>query len=344
MALGIFRGIENRGGYRPSLFHRIFRGRISGNVINGLGEAEHRRPRPIYHDQSIWHPWRIVQDAFYVRVALRGFWRFVIRSNALDRRKPAPIPPDRSEASPEQWTVRLKQAAVNFGANVVGVARMDPEWVFEGDEVREPWIVVLGTRMDYDQLVATTKRDYETSLGTVMETYCRGHEISVELADWIRRQGWHARGFGSPWRTPVNLIPAAIAAGLGELGKHGSLINRQLGSCFRLAYVLTEVPLVPDRRDEFGGDDFCLRCQLCTKECPPDAISDQKQLVRGVERWYVDFDRCVPYFNENYGCGLCLAVCPWSRPGVAERLATKMAERRDSRDGWARTGERRSSR
>ncbi|MGH7860215.1 MAG: 4Fe-4S dicluster domain-containing protein, partial [Candidatus Binatia bacterium] len=208
---------------------------------------------------------------------------------------------------------------------------MDPEWVFEGENVEEPWIVVLASRMDYQRLAATMRRDFRTGLGTVMETYYRGHDTAVKLADWIRAQGWPAKGYGSPRRTPVNLLPAAIAAGLGELGKHGSLIHPRLGSCFRLAYVVTELPLAADRRADFGADEFCLSCQLCTRECPPAAISEQKQLVRGVERWYVDFDRCVPYFNENYGCGLCLAVCPWSRPRVAETLTAKMAKRRADR-------------
>lgn len=333
---GWLRGTEDERGYRPSLFHRWFRGRISGNEINGLGETKRRRPQPVYHDQGRWHPWRIVQDAFYLRVSLGGFWRFVMASDRLDRRRPAPVSPVRVEDTPEDWSARVKRAAREIGADAVGIARMDAEWVFEGEEVTEPWIIVLGSRMNYDRLAATVRRDFRTGLGTVMETYYRGHEAAVRLADWIHAQGWRATGYGSPRRTPVNLVPAAIAAGLGELGKHGSLINRDLGSCFRLAYVLTELPLLPDRPDDFGADDFCLNCQLCTKECPPEAISDEKQLVRGVERWYVDFDRCVPYFNDNYGCGLCLAVCPWSRPGVAERLTVKMQRRREARTEGAR--------
>lgn len=30
----------------------------------------------------------------------------------------------------------------------------------------------------------------------------------------------------------------------------------------------------------------------------------------------MDFDKCVPYFNEHMGCGICLAACPWSQPGA----------------------------
>jgi epoxyqueuosine reductase QueG len=60
-----------------------------------------------------------------------------------------------------------------------------------------------------------------------------------------------------------------------------------------------------------------------------DAIQHEKQWVRGVEKWYVDFDRCVLYFNEHNGCGICIAQCPWSRPGTASRLAERMTRRRE---------------
>jgi epoxyqueuosine reductase len=127
---------------------------------------------------------------------------------------------------------------------------------------------------------------------------------------------------------PINLIPAALACGFGELGKHGSIINRRFGSSFRLASVLTDLPLVADRPDDFGADDFCARCQLCTRSCPPEAIFDEKQLVRGTQKWYVDFDRCVPYFNDTFGCAICIAVCPWSRPALTSTLVRKMESRR----------------
>jgi len=70
-----------------------------------------------------------------------------------------------------------------------------------------------------------------------------------------------------------------------------------------------------------------MRCQACTRGCPPGAISPQKQLVRGTMKWYVDFDKCIPYFGETFACGICLAACPWSRPGLAPRLAEQWTKR-----------------
>ena len=87
------------------------------------------------------------------------------------------------------------------------------------------------------------------------------------------------------------------------------------------------MPLVETAPDPFAADDFCMTCQVCARARPPDAIADHKQMVRGVERWYVDFDKqCIPYFAESASCGICIAVCPW-RPNVRPKLLATMARR-----------------
>ena len=77
---------------------------------------------------------------------------------------------------------------------------------------------------------------------------------------------------------------------------------------------------------------------VCINACPVSAITDDKQYVRGVEKWYVDFDKCIPYFNETHGCGICIAVCPWSPPDAAPRLAQKMLRRKQRRESPDSTG------
>jgi epoxyqueuosine reductase QueG len=105
------------------------------------------------------------------------------------------------------------------------------------------------------------------------------------------------------------------------------LISRKFGSGVRLAGVTTDMPLVATSPDSFGADQFCSTCQVCTNACPPGAISEKKQLVRGVERWYVDFDKCIPFFAEAASCGICIAECPWTRPSVRPKLLATMARR-----------------
>ena len=56
---------------------------------------------------------------------------------------------------------------------------------------------------------------------------------------------------------------------------------------------------------------FNIKARSCEDACPPEAIASDKQLVRGDVKWYVDFDKCLPFFNEHQGCAVCIAVCPW---------------------------------
>jgi epoxyqueuosine reductase QueG len=235
------------------------------------------------------------------------------------------VAPERPDWSARQWTARVKEAALGREADLVGIARLDPDWVFEGYAAPYQWIVVLAVAMDYACLATAPSHK---SQAEVHNQYGRATRAAHKLASWMHEQGWEAKPHGGPRAGPVLMIPAAIAAGLGELGKHGSMINRRFGSSFRLACVMTDLPLVADAPDIFGADDFCTRCQVCAKVCPVDAIQSDRQMVRGENKWYVDFDQCILYFVENNGCGICIGQCPWSRTGVAPRLAEKMSRRK----------------
>lgn len=329
--MGILYGDEFKSGYRPSLFHCWFKPGVSGNTLNGLGEKEVRRPTPLYHRQDSWHPWRLVQEMFYLRSVFANRMLEVFKSKLLDMKKPAGINSQQVIRTPEEWTKKIKDYANSIGIDKVGITAIRPEWIFEGDSLPEKYVIILAMRMDYESMAHTIKRDFRTPLKEVLEVYYRSHVKSRKLADWLRQQGWAARGFGGPMGSALNILPAAIEAGIGELGKHGSLICKEMGALFRLAYVVTDLPIATDRFTDAGVDDFCLRCNLCAVQCPPKAISNEKQMVRGVERWYVNFDQCVPYFNENLACGLCLAVCPWSQPGSAETITRKMMRLREKR-------------
>ena len=328
--MGILYGEETADDYRPSLWHRWFKPKTSGNSLNGVGETAVRRPTPLYHRQDYWHPWRLVQDMFYVRMTFAGNFLQVFKSNFLDRKRPAPVASKPTNASPEAWAKRIKDYVRANGVDKVGIVEIKPEWIFEGDELPEKYAIILASRMKHEPMYKSRTLKFRRTGKEVMDTYWYGHQRARELADWLRRQGWPARGYGNPMGTPLSLVPAAIEAGIGELGKHGSLICKEMGSLFRLAYVVTDLPLAVDNATDIGVDDFCLRCRACSTACPPNALSEEKVLVRGVERWYVDFDKCVPYFNEHCGCALCLAVCPWSQPGVGPSLSEKMLSKRVS--------------
>lgn len=320
------------GSYTPPRIHWWLKPEVSGNTINGVDETEVRRPTPIYHHAGKNLAYQRMQNSFYMKIARNPFyWPRFKEVQRLDRSKPTPIAETQKTASPQNWSNAIKTFALENGADVVGIAAMKNEWVFDGYEGPEkhPWIIMIGVKMNHAILQRMADKGVDTKAGThVIDIYNHGNRTARRVANWLREQGWYAYGSCGPMAGPVTLIPPAIEAGLGELGKHGSTINRTLGANFRLAYLLTDVPLVADKPDIFGADEFCTNCNLCQVNCPPDAIYSTKQMIRGTEKWYVDFDKCVPYFNDSQGCGICLAVCPWSRPGLAERLVDKMTRRK----------------
>jgi ferredoxin len=320
------RGRKPKPPFVPCAEQRALWPEVSGNTINGVGETTVRRPSPIY-----WHdPAVTPHGALQVWMMDQGLKEPALHAQRERRakvigREPAPIAETRVERPPPEAARLAKKKAKALGADLVGITRIDPLWVYEGYELDYPWVIMLGVAMEYE-LLATAPE--VTAAMAVVEGYTQGWRVAQPLADWIRRDGWRAEPRGGPPAGPIALIPAALACGFGELGKHGSIINRELGSNFRLAAVFTDLPLEADSAVEFGADDFCVNCQACVNACPVDAITHEKQLVRGATKWYVDFDRCLPYFNETYGCAVCLAACPWSLPGTAPALADKMLARR----------------
>jgi epoxyqueuosine reductase len=300
---------------------------VSGNTLNGLGETERRRPSPIfwhYGDDSLPH--KALQDYYLKQYEeIPELQNFQHKFGGRGSAKPPERPHTPTEDTPENWVARIREHGLANESDIVGVARVNQDWVFEGYEVNDPWIVMIGVAMDHTELA---KAPSVESPIEVITQYNRGTRAARAIANFIQGHGYSARPHGGPTAGPMLLIPPALESGMGELGKHGSIINRRFGSSFRLAGVLTDMPLAAGAPDVFGADDFCLNCQICTTACPPDAIKREKNPVRGIDKWYVDFDKCIPYFNETQGCGICIAVCPWSTPGRAPQMAEKMTARR----------------
>lgn len=331
-SFGIIKGRRTKKGYKQSLLHRLLKPKVLGSDINGRGEKTFRRPRPVYHFRNtpeVKLDFRWVQQLFYMRMYRSKSFHHRIEERKRNITRPLPaIATTRIEDTPENWTRKVKEFSLANEADMVGIARMNQDWVYEGYDIREPWIIMHGVRQDYEKI--STAPDHTTN-EEVLDQYNRAHRANYALARWIREQGYHAERYKGFLGTGLTMIPAAIAAGFGQLGKHGSLINREVGPNFRLGYVLTDMPLIPDEEDSSAIDDFCMNCQICTRNCPTDAISDTKQWVRGVEKWYVDFDKCVPFFNDTFGCNVCVATCPFSRPGAAEPLLLKLEKRREKK-------------
>ncbi len=298
---------------------------ISGNKINGLNELKFRRPEYVY--------WRDPKEITFGELQ-KWFYKQNIDPKLQDGRNDriieeavsiAEISDTLTIKTENEWSEAIKLKSAELGVDAVGITSLEMNRTYEGVSVPYNTIIVLGLAMDYNEMSAAP----EVSAGAhVVKEYTRGMKASKRLAGWLRFHGHDAEPEHGPFAGKLPLIPSAIAAGLGELGKHGSVINKKMGSCFRLAAVLTNMRLKHDKPDIFGADDFCTNCQICSKFCPPDAILHEKKNVRGEKKWYVDFDKCLPFFNETAGCGICVTVCPFSRPEVRPNLMAKLNRKR----------------
>lgn len=119
---------------------------------------------------------------------------------------------------------------------------------------------------------------------------------------------------------PVLEKPLAEKAGLGWIGKHTNLINRDAGSWFFLGELYTDIALPADEPEV----SHCGTCTACIDVCPTQAIVGPYQL---------DARRCISYLtielkgtipleyrkligNRVFGCDDCQVFCPWNKFAV----------------------------
>jgi len=302
---------------------------ISGNAVNGCGETDFRRASHVYwHDPELiahgrLQQWFYTQDPDNPAVAEAR----TARAGILDIEVP-PVTGEPVRQSATRWSAELSAFAATLDMELFGITALRPEWIFEGETLDYEWAIMIGVAHDYEQ-IRTAPED--TAGAEVIRQYGRASKAAKDISTWIRRRGWDAAPCAGPMAGPLLMIPPAIECGFGELGKHGSIINKDYGSSFRLSSVLTKLPLIPTPPVSYEVDDFCSRCQVCSNACPPEAIQPEKVPVRGISKWYVDFDKCIGFFNQNYGCAICIAVCPWSMPGRGPKIVEQLLRRKRRR-------------
>ena len=104
---------------------------------------------------------------------------------------------------------------------------------------------------------------------------------------------------------------AAVAAGLGNIGKNTLLITPEFGPRVRLACLVTDAPLPSTRKKDelLTPEQVCGSCKICIEKCPVSAL--------GVNT--IDKQKC-QFWMDQCQCALCMAVCPKGKRG--EKRAT----------------------
>jgi len=200
-----------------------------------------------------------------------------------------------------------------------GVKRSRPAELMPGT------VRVISARMDYlppasaDPWSVLQRPD----LGYVSR-YALGRDYHKVLRQRLQRLAEHIVAVIGPFghRVFVDSAPVlekalAQKAGLGWIGKHSNLLDRQAGSWFFLGEIYVDLPLPVDS----PATAHCGRCTACLDICPTRAI---------VAPYQVDARRCISYHtielpgpiplefrraigNRIYGCDDCQLVCPWNR-------------------------------
>ena len=144
---------------------------------------------------------------------------------------------------------------------------------------------------------------------------------ALRAAARLERTGYQAMPIAASQSIPPReeyrgLFPhktAAVAAGLGWIGKSALLITPQWGPRVRLATVLTDCPLPVTDPPVYPGCGACTVCQDC---CPAGAIAGVS-FRPGMDREsYYDPDKCSKHMKtyQHIGrgavCGICMANCP----------------------------------
>ena len=167
-------------------------------------------------------------------------------------------------------------------------------------------IVMLGLR--YDSVAA---EDPQPGQGRIA-AYAWGerdyhdviHGRLKQLVQWLQQRHPEARARGVVDTAPLLEREFAQLAGVGWIGKNTLLLNRQQGSYFFLAALLTDVEMA---YDEPFAADHCGSCTACLDACPTQAFP---------QAYTLDATRCISYLTIE----LREEIPPALREGVGDWL------------------------
>lgn len=218
----------------------------------------------------------------------------------------------------QQWLARGFHGEMEFMQRH-GSLRTHPEELVPGT------IRVITARMDYWPETAADAWQVmgESELGFISR-YALGRDyhklirkrllrLSQRIEEAVGAMGY--RVFTDS--APVMEKALAQKSGLGWIGKHTNVLNRQNGSYFFLGEIYTDLPLPLTE----PVSDHCGSCTACIDICPTQAI---------VAPYELDARRCISYLtielrgsipvefrpmmgNRIYGCDDCQLVCPWNK-------------------------------
>lgn len=225
--------------------------------------------------------------------------------------------PTKSEVSPE-FLAEFEAFARDLGAKDISYVKVPDYAIFQGKGLPCPYAIVFTVEMEKEPLQSAPSLACQLE---VMDGYKRMANISKKLAQRLRKAGFD--GYPGTALGGITDYPLlAELAGLGAIGYHGLLISPNEGARLRINTIYTNITNLPtleargEENEHLWVRDFCAMCKKCIRKCPVEAIYEEP-VPRGDNGGMqtIDHATCRDYFTRNYGCGVCLVVCPFSQVG-----------------------------
>lgn len=128
-----------------------------------------------------------------------------------------------------------------------------------------------------------------------------GRKVHSQVTDILRKEGYSAN-IKSSISVFGDFRPLAVAAGLGEWGKNGLVVNREYGSKVIFSAIFTNAPFEPTTNHNVFSNPsgICNDCSKCIDSCPGKAYEGGRFHPK----------RC--FLKAIRGCSECIQACPSS--------------------------------
>lgn len=220
--------------------------------------------------------------------------------------------PTRSEADPA-FLAKVAAIAKEAGVSDIKYVKVPGKAIFQHKGIPHEYAIIYTLGMDRKKI--STSPSFK-AYKEVMTGYKNMAVVANKMTHFIRQNGFAAYP-GIVAGGLSDYVQLAELAGLGTIGYHGLLITPHEGARVRINVIYTNITNLPIETENkhLWIKDYCAICRKCVRQCPPQAIFEQPRPRDDGGMQCIDHSACRDYFDQNLGCGICLATCPFSKAG-----------------------------
>jgi len=216
--------------------------------------------------------------------------------------------------------LNLKKFCLQQGADLFGIA--DISKTKEDFKISENVLknldkaICLGIRLSQAILAEITTAPTRIYFHHYRTINALLDQLAIKTCNYVQNRGYRALPIPASqimdWQNQkahLSHKKLGVSCGLGWIGRNNLLVNKKLGSQFRLVSILTDMPLKIDKPTK----QDCGTCRLCIAVCPAGAIKENPQDFDHIKCFekLKEFQR--QHLVEQYICGVCVKACRTSK-------------------------------